>query len=265
MTPSLSLWRGRARSFGILAMALWAGCVLPEVTEWPAEQQLTNAPGVEQPDSPVAPVQTESSPTEPSAPSSETEPQSSSAAGAGAAEIPSAGAAAPQGAAASGVSAEMCGGSSYRCRGALLEQCTGPSEFTTVSECTSATLCDAGSGKCTPAACAPGSAFCTGNVLSTCKRDGTGYDSQSCGAKFCSTLNQHCDFCKPMSKRCETGALLTCTPRGDEFMRVQCPSSKPICRDERCVECVSDGDCPVPTDGTSRSECTVDNRCVESR
>jgi hypothetical protein len=69
-----------------------------------------------------------------------------------------------------------CSAGQFACDGRVLQRCNDDStQWSVISRCVSAALCDAGQQRCTPPVCALGDQRCTGSVLERCSPDQSGF------------------------------------------------------------------------------------------
>ena len=150
----------------------------------------------------------------------------------------------------------------FSCDGVFVRRCDDAPTAKPIAECTSAILCDANAGKCLLAICAPNTATCKNNVLSKCNPQGTAYEDTVCGSRICSAAHGGCDLCAEYQE-CDGDILIECDATGQSYKRTPCPPSFPYCRQNRCVECVRDTDCPIPSNSCWHSYCELGQKACK--
>jgi len=164
----------------------------------------------------------------------------------------------------SGPSMPNGSGMRFVCDGNRLLRCDlGSSTCQPIKLCTSAPLCDAATGRCSPALCAPGSGMCEGNVLRKCNLDGTEYEREDCESRHCNAMHARCDSCVPFTSACDgERARRACAADGMAYELEACGGTNPYCYEGRCVACSKDEDCPAATCRTpfcSAGACFLEN------
>jgi hypothetical protein len=84
-----------------------------------------------------------------------------------------------------------------------------------------------------------------GNTLNKCNKDGTDYESQSCGSQTCNALKGLCTACLVGERKCVGTKPLQCLDDVQGFKELVCPPTQPFCFDGRCAECVEARQCPL--------------------
>lgn len=182
----------------------------------------------------------------------------------------------------------ICQGTSVCYEGSVYA-CTDKGSTRSLSRtCSSSSYCDESgtSATCRAQLCSPDQAGCDGNVVSTCKSDGSGWTHT--GAD-CSASDQVCVsaaclpvICEASQRFCDGGNVFTCGPKGATSSLYStcsasyycddsgsyatcrpdvCTAGNPTCRGDFVATCKSDGSGPEETGGT---DCSTTGQTCES-
>lgn len=151
-----------------------------------------------------------------------------------------------------GLAAGKCGACDpavVMCVEADLYECSMAGEMVRLETCDSAALCDQIGKKCEPAVCQMDEHDCQGGQLLRCKDDLTGFEPKTtCPMELCDKAGKKCNFCLPDSKMCVGDTLEVCSADGSDKQEMACPTDKPKCIKDKCVQCETVDDCMVPND-----------------
>lgn len=131
-------------------------------------------------------------------------------------------------------------------------------EWSLVSVCATAELCDASAGTCRESVCSPGAHRCSGVALQRCAADGTSWETlETCAsADWCNVASRACTACEPGDVQCNGASLQRC---GDDLSwetLLTCASADLCLADQQSP---GDSRCELPV--CSRSE----YRCVDEQ